>query len=357
MRYVDELQMANRNVPQVTFFRWRDLNSNRQFERGEANLDLNGPDFIATATLASSDALSNAVPNPNEKEPMTDDFTLSVERELVPNFAVRATGIYSRNTNSYRVQNNRRPYEAYSIPVTSPDPGPDGRLGTADDPAGLVTYYEYPAALAGAAFQQPTLINDPNANEAYTSFEIAASKRLASRWQFMASYSATRLDIPIVQNTSGVSDFASPGIAVFLSTYDPNAEIFAANDTWEWLGRASGSYAFPWGVLFSANFEHRSGRPFARMVSAAGGRTIPSQTVRVEPIGTRRSPNINLLDFRAEKSFRIREGQKMAVRLNLYNSLNVNTIVSLIQLSGPNFLRPTSIVPPRTAEFSITYNF
>ena len=34
--------------------------------------------------------------------------------------------------------NNFRPYEAYNIPVTNRDPGPDGRVGTADD-GGLVT--------------------------------------------------------------------------------------------------------------------------------------------------------------------------------------------------------------------------
>jgi hypothetical protein len=186
---------------------------------------------------------------------------------------------------------------------------------------------------------------------------VAASKRLASRWQFMASYSATRMNTPFVQNTSGVSDFAAPGLAVFLSTFDPNAEIFAADRTWEWLGRASGSYAMPWGVLFSGNFEHRSGRPFARTVSAAGGRTIPSETVRVERIGARRSPNISLLDFRGEKSFRIRGSQRLSARLNLYNALNVNTVASLTQQSGPNFLRPNAIVPPRTIEYSISYTF
>ena len=158
----------------------------------------------------------------------------------------------------------------YNIPISSPDPGPDGRPGTTDDPGTVVTYYDYPAEYAAASFQQPMLINDARSNQSYRSIEAAASKRLSNRWQFMGSYSATKSRIPYVQNTSGVGDFIVPGLAVFLTTYDPNAEIFAANHTWEWLGRASGSYTFPKAVLVSAHFENRSGIPFARRCRRQG---------------------------------------------------------------------------------------
>jgi hypothetical protein len=148
-------------------------------------------------------ALSGAVPNPNEKEPMSHEVSLSLERQLVTNLAVRATGIYSRITNSYRVQNNKRPYDAYNIPITNRDPGPDGRLGTADDPGTSITYWEYSPALAGVAFQQPMLINDRKSDSDYKSFEVAVSRRLVNRWMFMGSYSATKLHVPYVANTAG----------------------------------------------------------------------------------------------------------------------------------------------------------
>ena len=61
------------------------------------------------------------------------------------NFAVRVTGIYSGQlqylTGTLSVD---RPYEAYNIPITNADPGPDGTVGTADDPGTFVTYYDYP---------------------------------------------------------------------------------------------------------------------------------------------------------------------------------------------------------------------
>jgi hypothetical protein len=37
--------------------------------------------------------------------------------------------------------------------------------------------------------------------------------------------------------------------------------------------------------------------------------------------------------------------------------MNVNTVTAQTVASGPNYLRPTSIVPPRIAEFSISYAF
>ncbi|MBI2187067.1 MAG: TonB-dependent receptor [Acidobacteria bacterium] len=222
LRYVDQLTPANENVHLRTTYLWRDLNGNKLFNPGEINFDRNGPDFVSTSLfIAGEEALAGAVPNPNEKQPMDDELSISIERQLMTDFAVRATGIYSRTINAQRVQNNLRPFEAYTIPVTNLDPGPDGRPGTADDPGTSVTYWEYPASLAGRTFQQPMLVSDSRADQTYKSFEVAASKRLSNRWQMMASYSATKLDIPITQNTQGCCDFQNPGISLFLSTRDP----------------------------------------------------------------------------------------------------------------------------------------
>src|SRR5262249_14878266 len=162
------------------------------------------------------------VPNPNLLQPGTNEYSLSIERQLIPNFAIRVTGLYSKAFNTYRVQNNLRPYGAYNIPITNPIPAPNGTLA-AGNPYGTITYYDYPAGFTGTAFQQPMLINDSEANQAYRSFEIAASKRLSKRWMLLASYSATKLHIPYVTNTMQNVGSACIG-CVDLTTYDPNAE-------------------------------------------------------------------------------------------------------------------------------------
>ena len=137
----------------------------------------------------------------------------------------------------------------------------------------------------------------------------------------------------------------------------PNDEINSANRTWDWLGRASGAYVFPFDVTVSANYEHRSGIPWGRTVLFSSVPVLSSITLRVEPIGTRRLPNTNTLDVRLEKAFRLSTGKKIQTRLNLYNMLNANTITGVTMRSGPLFNVPSGILPPRNIEYSLSYVF
>ena len=94
----DELQMANENVHLRTLCTWHDANGNKLFDPGEINFDRNGPDFVSTSLFTGGeDGLAGAVPNPNLKEPMSDEFNVSVERQLIRDLALRVTGIYSRH--------------------------------------------------------------------------------------------------------------------------------------------------------------------------------------------------------------------------------------------------------------------
>jgi hypothetical protein len=337
-----ELVNVDPNQPTRTTWHWHDLNNDGRYEPGEVNLDPNGPDFVSLAASGGG-TLAAGVPNPNEKEPKIDEYSVSVERQLMPNFALRLTGLITHSTNTYRLLNTPRPYSAYDIPITKPIPGPDGLL--ADGPGTSITYYAYPASLAGNAFSQTTLVNDPNADQTFKSFEIATSKRLSNHWQFNASYSATKKHIPFGNN---------PPLAD-----NPNAEINIADNTWEWEAKVSGAYLLPAGITAAANYQNISGTAFARQVNfiTGGTSTVPSLLANVDPIGSYRNPAQNLLDLRIEKAFRFSAGHRLVVRLNIYNSLNANTTLTVQQQSGAAFLQPTSILPPRLFELGATYAF
>jgi hypothetical protein len=145
--------------------------------------------------------------------------------------------------------------------------------------------------------------------------------------------------------------------ATVVGDFNPNGEINRADNTSDWQGKLAGAYLFPYDVTVGVNFDHQSGDAFARQVLLEGGATIPDITVNAEPIGTRRIPTLNLLTLRVEKSFRFRTAQRVAVRFDVYNALNVNAATRLRAVSGSRFLRPTEIVPPRVAEFGLTYSF
>jgi len=339
-----ELVNVNPNQTTRTTWRWHDLNGDNAYQPGEVNLDPNGVDYISTAA-AGGGTLANGVPNPNEREPKIDEWSASVERQLVPNVAIRLTGLYTHSFNTYRLLSTYRPYDAWNIPITKPDPGPDGTLGTADDPGTSMTYYAYAQALNGSAFSQTTLINDANADQTYKSFEVAASKRLSNHWQFNAAYSATKKHIPFGSDPP--------------FNYTPNAEINTGNDTWEWEAKLSGAYQLPHGVTASANFQNISGNPFARQVlfTTGGTSTVPTIVLNVEPFGARRLPSQNLLDLRAEKSIRFAGNQQLTGRFTVFNATNANTTLTVQQQSGAKFLQPTSIIPPRVFELGLSYSF
>ena len=113
----------------------------------------------------------------------------------------------------------------------------------------------------------------------------------------------------------------------------------------------------PADVLVSGNYHHESGDPFARQVRFTGGRTIPFIVLNVDPIGTYRRPNLNVVTFRVEKRFTLPRAQTATVTLNIYNALNSNTVTALQNRSGANFLQPLAILPPRLAEISASYRF
>jgi hypothetical protein len=340
---------ANPFVAIGSTYRWRDLNANRDYDPGEVDLNPDGPDFISSVVRDFNSLTTVYVDNPDEKQPGQDQLSLSVERELAHNLAVRVSGVYVHSFNEPRRLNTLRPYGAYNIPITNPDPGPDGRVGTADDPGTFVTYYDYPAELAGRAFQRTIQIDDPRSNETHKTIEVAMTRRLTGRWQVMASYSATKNDTLAPKPTgTGFPQAAN---------LDPNTEINTGNQTWEWLGRLSAVYVFPGQVTASANFDHRSGVPQARQALFTGGRQIPSIVLNVEPIGSLRLPNTNVTDVRLEKSFSVLSGHKVLGRVSVYNVFNANTITAWNLRSGTTFLRPTAILRPRILEFSGSYTF
>jgi hypothetical protein len=79
--------------------------------------------------------------------------------------------------------------------------------------------------------------------------------------------------------------------------------------------------------------------------------------LNVDPLGTLRLPNTNVVDLRADKSFRLPSRQRMTLRVNMFNALNANTVTSRIVQSGSSYLRPTGILGPRIFEFVASYDF
>jgi len=346
----DDLHIANHYTISDATYRWRDLNGNRDYDAGEVDLDPNHTDFLSI-NLRGGDALYGFGHfNPDLQQRYHDEVMLSFERQLAPTWAVRVSGIQSWAKNQWRVKNVLRPYSAYNIPITNPDPGNDGIVGTADDPAGRTfTYYDYPAQFAGFANQDSEYVNDKSADRSYKSFEVELNRRYGNNWQFRSSYSATWKTEPF-----GTSD------NTVIVGMDPNSEINAAySNLLEWEYRAAASYLFRYGILGSANYDIRSGEYWERTVQFRGpaGSRIPTQVLRVEPRGSRQVDSLKMLDIRAEKRFELGGTRRLSVTLNVYNLLNSNSALGIQGRSGPQFGFVTSIPPGRLVEGAFRLGF
>jgi Carboxypeptidase regulatory-like domain len=336
----NQVLALNPNVALQRRYVWRDLNGNRDYNPGEVNLSTTSADFIEEVGRGNT-AIANTVVNLDQPQTKEDQFSLSLEHELRANFAVRLTGIYSRRFNIVLSENLLRGPEVYTIANTRPDPGPDGRVGTSDDTGQFLTWWEYPPQYRPPAFQVNRLVGDSSATEYFKTIEVTGMKRMSNGWQVLTSYSATKVDIPVPEG----------------SNINPNTYILSHNNNWEWLFRASSSYMFPRDVIVSANLEHRSGDVQARTVSLSGGNTIPTISLRAEPIGSLRLPNQTTVDLRASKRFNLGSGRRIEVQFNLFNIANDNTVLSRTVQSGANYLRPTAIQDARIFVANIGYTF
>ena len=325
--------MAERNNKQTTTWLWHDLNSDKLYEPGEVNLDPNGPDFQSIA------GVTNGVVNPNMPQPMTDEYVLSYEHEVMKDWNVRGTGIYTRNFNLRRTETISIPYSAYSVPITNLDPGLDGKLGTADDPGKSITYYEYPSTLSGISNQSTRLVGWPG-EQTYRSIELAATRRLSMGWQFNASWVATKLNVPFTDEQA----------------LNPNSEINTAQDYWEITSKIAGGYTFPW-FSVSADMEHRSGTPQAPQFQFTGGTTIKNLIVNTQPIGSIALPNTNLANVRFTKQFSVGAGKSLQARVDFFNVMNANFVTARNLREGSTYLVPSAIILPRILQVGASFKF
>jgi hypothetical protein len=88
--------------------------------------------------------------DPNLQNTFTRQTTAYVEREVAANFGVRTGFVWNGRRQVRATINQNRPLNAYNVPVTIQDPGPDGRLGTGDDGSTFTAYNLSASAPHGA---------------------------------------------------------------------------------------------------------------------------------------------------------------------------------------------------------------
>jgi carboxypeptidase family protein/TonB-dependent receptor-like protein len=297
--------------------------------------------------------------DPNIRQSYIDQFLVGLERELFPNFS----------TTVQYIRRNFRDFMGFidtgSIyaQVQQRDPGPDGRLGTADDGALLNVFSKTNPGHEFLLFTNPD-----NAFRDYDGFQLIGTKRYSNNWQAQVSYTWSHAR-GTVDNRGGTNSGGggNQGLGQTGGFADPNHTInIDGNMRFDPTNavKIDGTYRVPMfgGFNISGVYRFTTGLAWGR-IATIRGLAQGSESVRIEPIGTRRADAVSVFDFRAEKTFPLgSSARQVGVYLDLFNLFNQGVIDNgsrsgVQETSGSSFGNPNAWISPRLARLGFRLTF
>ena len=326
--------------------------------------DVNNPDYwIYSSRTVNPDNPTSVVAknryDPNFNSPLLDELTVSYEKELFTDFAVRLEAFYKK-----------RHHDVWTKAMSS-----DGVIETADnfylaghDAASGMDIY---GRNVRNSYRYRT--NHEKAYDRYIGAQLVFTKRLSNRWLVDGSFTYSDWRRYYEGEFLGVIDDLSSR-----NTYDygPNNEAYfdggvVAPESGgsgvegifvnsRWSCKLSGLYQFPLGVTFSGAFMARDGYPIRpyNMVTMPG---IGTKTLFGNPggkFGDVRLPVFWMLNFRIEKSFQIAETVSVTLAADAFNITNAaQSLKKESSLVASNYEQDLLILNPRVFRFGVRFNF
>ena len=320
---------------------WTDLNQDGVWEPGEEARRQRRRGGVAIEAL-----------DPGLKLPLLDEASAWIERMIPGGIGLRAGAVWRLERFPYARQNINQPFEAFTVPVSIRDKGPDGMAGTADD-GPMWTAYDLNADYLG----QPVVNevrNVAGASSEYVTWDIAASRLMRGRWTLGGGFAHT-------WNGDHASGYSGQSLRNNAYPLTPNDLLNAgAGGRYEFstsTAKLHGSFAVPWQVRVTPVLRYQSGQPFGRTQTTDPGQLrYGTVTLLMEPVGTRRLDDVTLVDVRIEKTMSVNH-RPVSAFLDVFNCLNANPEQNAIWSSGASFLRPLTIVSPRIARMGLSVNW
>jgi hypothetical protein len=314
---------------------WTDLDGSGLWDPGEEGA------LLERRGGAALDAL-----DPDLKLAYVEELTGRIERELGNGVSLLG-GVVWRGIRQQGVRaQSTWPFEAFTVVKTLFDPGPGGAtlVPTGDGPG--IVLHDLPLELAEASGFVVRNVSTPGSD--YLTWEAGVTRRFRGRWSFASSFTYTRMR----DQASGYLGQVVRANAVpltpndFINTDESGRHVFGT-----WAAKVQGTFEGPWQLWITPLVRHQSGQPFGRTVTA----DLDFADIRVlaEPVGSRRQDNVTIVDLGVQKRFPLRSGRHLGVSLDVFNLLNGNPEQTISWRSGPAFLRPLNILPPRVARIGV----
>lgn len=199
----------------------------------------------------------------------------------------------------------------------------------------------------------------PDGRGLYTRYQGATfqlTKRMANNWQGVISLVMSKATGRIASSArTGPSGAQTSAAGSFGQTAaGPNDWV---NTDGRLIGdkpvvaKASIVYRFPYGIMAALNAQHQTGRLWSRQVRPAGLGFPAAPTINMEAnTGERRVEDVDLIDLRIHKEFRLSSSMKLAGfldALNLTNSNHNESVASQLGTATTTFGVPSRLYLPR----------
>jgi len=271
--------------------------------------------------------------DPDLKRPYSNEFNVEVERQLPSNVVVSAGYFHRQRRRNIGRRNLAIPTESYT------------RLDVTEVASGRqVTVYNLNPALRGRI--DVFFHNAPENDTTYNGLDITFNKRFADRWMVMGGVTISKNEGRQDQN----ADLNDPNIQLSQGLFQNDVPV---------AFKMSAIYELPLAFKVSANVQHFTGFPEDTTVLVTSA-TVPltqvSQSIRVEPRGTTRLPDLNMVDFSVKKEIRFGP-YRLEPSVDLFNAFNAAPIQLRITQLGPTYGRPSSVLGGRMVRFGLSLSF
>jgi hypothetical protein len=285
-------------------------------------------------------------------------YNVEYERAIFGNISVDAAYYYRNTRNVQTTANINGPATDY-VAVTTYQTGPNAGQAIVNPLTGApITLYDLQGSThtclsapkyttrtttdVGCTYTETT--NNPQANtNHYNGLEFTMTRRMTGKWSALV----------------GVTFQSDKGTATSGDFNDPNLNInrFGSIDQdVPLVVRADVTYKLPFQLQTSVNYQHETGYPIQYTYTFSGLHQ-GTESVKIEPNGYARYPNVDDTNLRVSRVTKIRERYTLETACDLNNLFNVKPTTAETVAFGSTFQKPTTFLGPFIARFQAKFSF
>jgi hypothetical protein len=283
------------------------------------------------------------------KSPYTDQFILSVDRELTTDLGLSLIYVNKRGRDFYSWKDLTGVYE--EVPYLD-------NVG-AEASGETITVFRLVSDVADREF---IMTNNDQVFTDVNAFTVQVKKRMSSNWQLTSALTYLRSEGRLGASASGAITQRS-GIQFSAFGQNPNSfvntEGLLPGDR-PWTFKNQLVYQLPLDFLIGLNYQYSDGAPRVRRVAINSVTGIPTQILTSPRAEEGRFLSQNLVDLRIQKDFVLdQRGTRIGLfmdALNLLNEDSYEQVRSSLATSSVYKL-PTNFIFPRRFQVGAKFTF